>query len=96
MKCRKKILSSVFFLSALFWEFSLLGIFINNIFCLISNNEYVFNNASIVYSAPNTVYYNNNSFLQTNYFKVFNNYCLSKPLYIFKCTCLKTLGNFNF
>ena len=96
MKCRKKFLSSVFFLSALFWEFSLLGIFINNNFYLISNNEYVFSNTSIVYSAPNTLYYNNNSFLLTNHSKDFNNFCLFKPLYIFKRTCLKALGNFNF
>ena len=77
----------------------LLGTFINNNnnnFYLISNNQYVFNNTSIVYSTPNTVYYNNNSFLQTNYSKVFNNFCLFKPLYIFKRTCLKVLGNFNF
>ena len=94
--CKKKFLSSVFFLSALFWEFSLLGSFINNNFYLISNNEYIFKNMSIVYSLPNTVYYNNNNFLQTNYSKVFDNFCLFKPLYIFKRTCLKALGNFNF
>ena len=51
---------------------------------------------SIVYNAPNTVYYNSNSFLQTNYSKVFNNFCSFKQLYVFKGTCLKTLGNFNF
>ena len=53
MKCRKKLLSSVFYLSALFWEFLLLGIFVNNNFYLISNNEFVFYNTSIVYNAPN-------------------------------------------
>ena len=95
-KCGKNFLSSVFFLSALFWEFLLLGIFINNNFYLISNNEYVFNNTSIVYGTPNILYYNDNSFLQTNYSKYFNNFCLFKPLYIFKCTCFKALGNFNF
>ena len=46
MKCRKKILSSVFFLSALFSEFLLLGIFIDNNFYLISNNKYSFNKTS--------------------------------------------------
>ena len=96
IKCRKKFLSSVFSLSALFWEFLLLGIFVNNNFYLTSNNEYAFNNTSIEYNAPNTVYYNSNSFLQTNYSKVFNNFCLFKPLYIVKRTCLKALGNFNF
>ena len=96
MKYKKNYLSSVFFLSALYWEFLLLGIFINNNFHLISNNKYVFNNTSIVYNAPDTVYYNSNSFLQTNYSKVFNNLYLFKPLYIFKRTCLKVLGNFNF
>ena len=96
MKCRKHFLSLVFFLSALFWEFLLLGTFINNNFYLISDNEYIFSNTSIVYNAPNTVYYNSNSFLQSNCSKVFNNFFLFKPLYIFKRTCLKALGNFNF
>ena len=47
MKCRKNFLSSVFFLSALFRDFLLLGIFINNNFYLISNKEYIFKNTSI-------------------------------------------------
>ena len=50
---------------------------------------------SIVYWASNTLYYNNKSFLQTNYSKDFNNFGLFKPLYISKCTCLKAQGNFN-
>ena len=61
----KNFYHQFFFLSALFWEFSLLGTFINNNFYLIPNNEYISNNTSIVYSAPDAVYYNNNSFLQT-------------------------------
>ena len=37
-----------------------------------------------------------NSFLQTNYSKVFNNFCSFKQFYVFKRTCFKTHGNFNF
>ena len=95
-KCRNIFLSSVFFLSTLFWEFMLLGVFINNNFYLILNNEYIFNNTSILYNTPNTVYYNSDSFLQTNYSKVFNNFSSFKQLYVFKRTCFKTLDNFNF
>ena len=51
---------------------------------------------SIVYNAPNTVYYNSDSFLQTNYSKVLSKFCVFKPLHISKCTCSKALVNFNF
>ena len=60
----------------------LLGIFINNNFSLISNNNYVFNKRSIVYNPPNILYYNINSFLESNYSKVFNDFDSLKPLYV--------------
>ena len=83
-------------MSEIFWEFLLLGIFINNVYP-ISNNKYVFNNTSIAYTASNhIVYYNSNNFLRTNFSKVFNNCYLFKPFYVFNSNCFKGLGNFEF
>ena len=92
----EKYLSSAFYFISIILGDLLLGIFINNNFYLISNNEYVSNNIGIVYDAPNIICYNSNSFLQTNYCKGLHKFCSFKPLYHFKRACLKALGNFNF
>ena len=74
----------MFYLSALFCEFLLLGIFNNNNFCLMSNTKFVIKSADTFYSVPNILCNNNSNFLQIIYSEDFNDFYALKPLYIFK------------
>ena len=51
---------------------------------------------SIVYNTRNIVYCNSKNFLRINYFKVINNFRTFKSWFVFKVTCSKALGNFDF
>ena len=74
----------MFYLSALFCKFLLLGIFTNNNFCLMSNTEFVIKSTDTFYNAPNNLCNNNSNFLQIIYFEDFNDFYAHEPLYIFK------------
>ena len=70
---------SLLFLSAIFWEFLLLGIFINN-------NYYFESNTELFLLKPNDiVYYNHSDFFQTNSSSIFNSFSSFKPFYLFNC-----------
>ena len=62
-------ISSIFFLSALFWEFLMLGIFINNSSFLESNSNFTFKNTDFTHNPP---FVFRTSYLQTNFSNVFN------------------------
>ena len=74
-------ISSTFFLSALFWEFSFLGIFINNNSFLESNGKYIFKDTDFTRNSP-FVFWTN--YLQTNFSNVFNNSYSYKSYNIFE------------
>ena len=63
-------LSSIFFLSALFWEFLMLGIFINNNSFLESNSKFIFKDTDFTHNPP---FVFRTNYLQTNFSNVFNN-----------------------
>ena len=63
-------LSSIFFLSALFWEFFMLGIFINNNSFLESNSKFIFKDTDFTHNPP---FVFRKNYLQTNFSNVFNN-----------------------
>ena len=95
----------MFYLSALFCEFLLLGIFINNNFCLMSNTEFVIKSTDTFYNGPNILCNNKSNFLQVIYSEDFNGSYARKPLYIFKnfgdlffhvSYYLKILSNFGY
>ena len=83
-KCQKNYLALMFYLSALFCEFLLLGMFSNNNFCLISNTEFVIKSTDTFYNVPNILCNNNSNFLQIIYSEDFNDFYARKPWYIFK------------
>ena len=74
-------ISSVFFLSVLFWEFLMLGIFINNNSFLKSNRKYIFRDTGFIYNPPFAFRTN---YLQTIFSNDFNNPYLFKPGNIFE------------
>ena len=74
-------ISSAFFLSALFREFLMLGIFINNNCFLESNNKYIFKDTDFTHN-PRFAFRTN--YLQTNFSNVFNNSYSFKSYIIFK------------
>ena len=74
MKCRKKFLSSVFYLSALFWEFLLLGIFVNNNFYLIQITSLFSTTLALYIVRLIVVYYNSNTFLKSTCLKALGNF----------------------
>ena len=57
-------ISSIFFLSALFWEFLILGIFINKESFLESNSKFIFKSTDFTHNLP-FVFLTN--YLQTNF-----------------------------
>ena len=59
IKYRRNFLSLFLFVSALFWEFLLLGILVNNNFNFSSNNSF-YNNTNVL---SNNNFYNNTNFL---------------------------------
>ena len=63
-------ISSVFFLSALFWEFLMLLIFINNNSFLESNSKYIFRDRGFIHNPPFALWTN---YLHTNFSNIFNN-----------------------
>ena len=72
------------YLSGLFYEFLLLGIFNNNNFCLMSNTDFLIKSTNTFFNVPNILCINNSNFLQIIYSKDFNDFYARKPLYIFK------------
>ena len=58
-------MSSVYFLSALFWEFLILGIFINNNSFLESNSKYIFRDTSFIHNPPFAFWTNYGLIFQT-------------------------------
>ena len=74
----------MFYLSALFCEFLLLGILNNNNFCLMSNTEFVIKSTDTCYNVSNILCNNNCNFLQIIYSEDFSDFYARKPLYIFK------------
>ena len=95
----------MFYLSALFCEFLVLGIFNNNNFCLMSITEFVIKSTDTFYNAPNIFCNNNSNFLRIIYSEDFNDFYARKPLYIFKnfgdlffdvSYYLKILSNFGY
>ena len=74
-------ISSVFFLSALFWEFFMLGIFISNNSFLESNSKYIFKDTDITHKPP---FVFRTNYLQTNFSNVLNNSYLFKLYNIFE------------
>ena len=102
---KKNYLALMFYLSALFFEFLLLGTFINNNFCLMSNTEFVIKSTDTFYNVPNILCNNNSTFLQIIYSEDFNDFYAREPLYIFKnfgdlffdvSYYLKILSNFGY
>ena len=102
---KKNYLALMFYLSALFCDFLLLGIFINNNFCLMSNTEFVIKSTDTFCNVPNILCNNNSNFLQIIYSEDFNDFYARKPLYIFKnfedlffdvSYYLKILSNFGY
>ena len=86
-------------------EFLLLGIFINNNFCLMSNTEFVIKSTDTFYNVPNILCNLNSNFLQIISSEDFNDFYARKPLYIFKnfgdlfldvSYYLKILSNFGY
>ena len=77
-------LSLFLFFSAVFLEFLLLGIFVNNNFNFLSSNAF-YNNTKFLYEAhSNFVYKNHQNFLQSNYSNVFNTFFPFNSFYILK------------
>ena len=74
-------ISSVFFLSALFWDFLILGVLINNNSFLELNRKYIFRDTSFIHNPPFAFRTN---YLQTNFSNVFNNSYLFKSHNIFE------------
>ena len=83
-KYKRNYLSLFLFFSAVFLEFLLLGIFVNNNFNFLSSNAF-YNNTKFLYEAhSNLVYKNHQNFLQSNYFNVFNTFFPFNSFYILK------------
>ena len=83
-KYKRNYLSLFLFFSAVFLEFLLLGIFVNNNFNFLSSNAF-YNNTKFLYEAhSNFVYKNHQNFLQSNYSNVFNTFFLFNSFYILK------------
>ena len=74
-------ISSVFFLSVLFWEFLILGIFINNKSFLESKSKYIFRDTSFIHNPPFAFRTN---YFQNNLSNAFNNLYLFKSYNIFE------------
>ena len=74
-------ISLVFFLSALFWEFLMLEIFINNNSFLESNSKYIFKDTDFTHNPP---FVFGTNYLQTNFSNVFNNFYSFKSYNIFE------------
>ena len=83
-KYKINYLSLFLFFSAVFLEFLLLGIFVNNNFNFLSSNAF-YNNTKFLYEAhSNFVYKNHQNFLQSNYSNVFNTFFPFNSFYILK------------
>ena len=83
-KYKRNYLSLFLFFSAVFLEFLLLGIFVNNNFNFLSSNAF-YNNMKFLYEAhSNFVYKNHQNFLQSNYSNVFNTFFPFNLFYILK------------
>ena len=83
-KYKRNYLSLFLFFSAVFLEFLLLGIFVNNNFNFLSSNAF-YNNTKFLYEAhSNFVYKNHQNFLQSNYSNVFNTFFQFNSFYILK------------
>ena len=83
-KYKRNYLSLFLFFSAVFLEFLLLGIFVNNNFNFLSSNAF-YNNPKFLYEAhSNFVYKNHQNFLQSNYSNVFNTFFPFNSFYILK------------
>ena len=83
-KYKRNYLSLFLFFSAVFLEFLLLGIFVNNNFNFLSSNAF-YNNTKFLYEAhSNFVYKNHQNFLQSNYSNVFNTFFPLNSFYILK------------
>ena len=54
-KPRNYYVSSIFFLSALFWEFLILGVLINSNSFLESNSKYIFRDTSFIHNHGNII-----------------------------------------
>ena len=54
-KPRNDYVSSIFFLSALFWEFLILGVLINSNSFLESNSKYIFRDTSFIHNHGNII-----------------------------------------
>ena len=77
-------MSLFLFFSAVFLEFLLLGIFVNNNFNFLSSNAF-YNNTKFLYEAhSNFVYKKHQNFLQSNYSNVFNTFFPFNSFYILK------------
>ena len=72
-------MSSVFFLSALFWEFLMLGIFINNNSLLESNSKY--KDTDFTHNLP---FVFRTDYLKINFSNIFNSFYLFESYNIFE------------
>ena len=83
IKYRRNFLSLFLFVSALFWEFLLLGILVNNNFYFSSNNSF-YNNTNFL---SNNSFYNNTNFLYKTRSNILHNkhqnFLLSNCSYVF-------------
>ena len=94
IKYRRKFLSLFLFVPALFWEFLLLGILVNNNFNFSSNNSFYnntdflsnnnfYNNTNFLYKTRSNILHNKHqNFLLSNCSYVFYTLLSFKPLYI--------------
>ena len=83
-KYKRNYLPLFLFFSAVFSEFLLLGIFVNNNFNFLSSNAF-YNNTKFLYEAhSNFVYKNHQNFIQSNYSNVFNTFFPFNSFYILK------------
>ena len=74
-------ISSIFFLSALFWEFLMLGISINNNSFLEPNSKFIFKDTDFTHNPP---FVFRTNYLQTNFSNVLNNSYSFKSYNIFE------------
>ena len=94
IKYRRNFLSLFLFVSALFWEFLLLGILVNNNFNFSSNNSFYnntnflsnnnfYNNTNFLYKTRSNILHNKHqNFLLSNCSYVFYTLLSFKPLYV--------------
>ena len=94
IKYRRNFLSLFLFVLALFWEFLLLGILVNNNFNFSSNNSFYdntnflsnnnfYNNTNFLYKTRSNILHNKHqNFLLSNFSYVFYTLLSFKPLYV--------------